>query len=73
MGSHAPKRSSVYWYAMSGIDGAKLTIPGSVFYDIFMGVELNPALDVLGDIKLFINGRTAMMAWPLMSVLKHAY
>ena len=46
----------------------ELTIPGNLLYDLFMGVELNPQIAKLGDIKLFINGRTGMMAWPLMLV-----
>lgn len=47
---------------------SKLTCIGNWLYDIFMGVELNPHVDVIGDLKLFVVGRTGMMIWPLVYV-----
>lgn len=39
---------------------------GSVIYDFYMGIELNPRLGDNFDLKLFSNGRPGMIAWTLM-------
>jgi 7-dehydrocholesterol reductase len=39
---------------------------GSVIYDFYMGIELNPRLGDSFDLKLFSNGRPGMIAWTLM-------
>lgn len=39
---------------------------GNLFYDICMGVELNPRLPIIDDVKLFVVGRVGMMGWPLV-------
>lgn len=31
-----------------------------------MGLELNPRIPVLGDLKLFVVSRIGMMVWPLV-------
>lgn len=43
---------------------------GSFFYDLFMGVELNPRLGsgaCAFDLKLFCNGRPGIAAWTLIN------
>ena len=40
---------------------------GSVFYDFFMGVELNPRIGNF-DFKLFFNGRPGIVAWTLINL-----
>lgn len=39
---------------------------GSMFYDVFMGIELNPRFGKYFDFKLFTNGRPGIIAWTLM-------
>jgi 7-dehydrocholesterol reductase len=39
---------------------------GSVMYDLYMGIELNPRLGKSFDLKLFHNGRPSIIAWTLM-------
>jgi 7-dehydrocholesterol reductase len=39
---------------------------GSVLYDLYMGVELNPRFGKYFDFKLFHNGRPSIIAWTLM-------
>lgn len=43
-----------------------LMTTGSVLYDIYMGVELNPRIGKYFDFKLFTNGRPGIVAWTLM-------
>lgn len=40
---------------------------GSFFYDLFMGVELNPRIGDF-DFKLFFNGRPGIVAWTLINL-----
>ncbi|KAK3699093.1 hypothetical protein QZH41_008890, partial [Actinostola sp. cb2023] len=40
---------------------------GSFFYDMFMGVELNPRIGDF-DFKLFFNGRPGIVAWTLINL-----
>ncbi|MES1908481.1 MAG: hypothetical protein MHM6MM_001409 [Cercozoa sp. M6MM] len=54
------------WMAPCHSDDSKWT--GSFFYDLFMGVELNPRMSKLHDWKLFLNGRPGLMLWPLISL-----
>lgn len=39
---------------------------GNMLYDICMGVELNPRLPIVDDLKIFVVGRVGMMIWPLI-------
>lgn len=39
---------------------------GSMIYDLYMGIELNPRFGDYFDFKLFINGRPGIIAWTLM-------
>ena len=39
---------------------------GSVLYDMYMGIELNPRFGKYFDFKLFHNGRPGIIAWTLM-------
>ena len=41
---------------------------GSLIADYFIGIELNPRLGDLFDLKLFHNGRTGMMAWTFIDI-----
>ncbi|KAM0154704.1 hypothetical protein ACHAQE_007094 [Botrytis cinerea] len=41
---------------------------GSVLYDLYMGIELNPRFGNHFDFKLFHNGRPGIVAWTLMYV-----
>lgn len=41
---------------------------GSIWYDMFMGVEFNPRLGELWDFKLFHNGRPGIIAWTLIDI-----
>jgi 7-dehydrocholesterol reductase len=41
---------------------------GSILYDIFMGVELNPRFGSMWDFKLFFNGRPGIIAWTLINI-----
>ncbi|KAI0244326.1 hypothetical protein L0F63_004681 [Massospora cicadina] len=52
-------------YAPSHPEDCKFS--GSLIYDIFMGVELNPRLGDL-DFKLFHNGRPGITAWTLINL-----
>ncbi len=40
---------------------------GNMFYDFFMGIELNPRIGKL-DLKLFFNGRPGIVAWSLINL-----
>jgi hypothetical protein len=40
---------------------------GSTFYDVFMGVELNPRFGDWFDFKLFYNGRPGILGWSLIN------
>ncbi|KAG0646757.1 7-dehydrocholesterol reductase [Hyphodiscus hymeniophilus] len=39
---------------------------GSMWYDLYMGIEFNPRLGRYFDFKLFCNGRMGMLLWTLM-------
>lgn len=39
---------------------------GSMIYDMYMGIELNPRIGDSFDFKLFTNGRPGIIAWTLM-------
>lgn len=41
---------------------------GSIIFDFFAGVELNPRFGHLWDFKLFHNGRPGIIAWTLISL-----
>lgn len=41
---------------------------GSWLYDLFMGIEFNPRLGGLFDLKLFHNGRPGIVAWTMINV-----
>jgi 7-dehydrocholesterol reductase len=41
---------------------------GSLIFDYFCGIELNPRLGDKWDFKLFYNGRPGIIAWTLMLV-----
>ena len=43
---------------------------GSLIFDFFVGIELNPRLGQLWDLKLFHNGRPGIIAWTLMWVFR---
>lgn len=48
---------------------------GSIFYDLCMGIELNPHVPIIDDLKMFIVGRIGMTLWPLVltafAILQH--
>ncbi|KAK3369770.1 ergosterol biosynthesis ERG4/ERG24 family-domain-containing protein [Lasiosphaeria ovina] len=46
---------------------------GSSVYDFFMGIELNPRLGEMFDLKLFSNGRPGMILWTLINFSNLAY
>jgi 7-dehydrocholesterol reductase len=46
---------------------------GSLIYDYYMGVELNPRLGDNFDLKLFSNGRPGIIAWTLVDISNMAY
>ena len=39
---------------------------GSMIYDFYMGIELNPRIGKQWDLKLFHIGRVGIVAWTLM-------
>ncbi|KAI1003624.1 7-dehydrocholesterol reductase [Podosphaera aphanis] len=41
---------------------------GSMVYDYYMGIELNPRIGKLWDFKLFTNGRPGIVAWTLIDL-----
>jgi 7-dehydrocholesterol reductase len=41
---------------------------GSIIYDFFMGIEMNPRIGDLWDFKLFHNGRPGIIAWTLINI-----
>jgi len=41
---------------------------GSIWYDMFMGIELNPRFGDWFDFKLFHNGRPGIVAWTLINL-----
>jgi len=41
---------------------------GSLFYNMFMGIEMNPRFGSLWDFKLFHNGRPGIVAWTLINL-----
>lgn len=43
-----------------------LKFSGSIIYDYYMGIELNPRIGEWFDFKLFHNGRPGIVAWTLM-------
>jgi len=47
-------------------DDCKFT--GSIVYDYFMGIELNPRIGKMFDFKLFHNGRPGIIAWSLINI-----
>ena len=59
------------YLAPSHPDDCKFT--GSIFYDYFMGIELNPRLGDSFDFKLFYNGRPGIVAWTLIDLSWMAY
>ncbi|PMD25796.1 ERG4/ERG24 ergosterol biosynthesis protein [Hyaloscypha hepaticicola] len=46
---------------------------GSVLYDMYMGIELNPRFGKYFDFKLFTNGRPGIIAWTLIDFSFIAY
>ncbi|TGO66835.1 hypothetical protein BOTNAR_0053g00280 [Botryotinia narcissicola] len=46
---------------------------GSVLYDLYMGIELNPRFGDHFDFKLFHNGRPGIIAWTLIDMSFIAY
>lgn len=40
---------------------------GNIFYDYYMGIELNPRIGKF-DFKLFFNGRPGIIAWTLINI-----
>jgi len=54
------------YYFPSHPDDCKFS--GSVLYDLFMGIELNPRFGELFDFKLFCNGRPGILAWNLINI-----
>ncbi|KAM3068487.1 hypothetical protein ACMFMF_009304 [Clarireedia jacksonii] len=46
---------------------------GSILYDLYMGVELNPRFGRYFDFKLFHNGRPGIIAWTLIAFLHSIY
>jgi len=42
-------------------------VSGSLFYDFYMGIELNPRIRSF-DFKLFFNGRPGIIAWTLINL-----
>jgi 7-dehydrocholesterol reductase len=46
---------------------------GSLIYDYFMGIELNPRFGEWFDYKLFYNGRPGILAWTLIDLSWIAY
>ncbi|QSZ32220.1 hypothetical protein DSL72_001793 [Monilinia vaccinii-corymbosi] len=46
---------------------------GSILYDMYMGIELNPRFGSYFDFKLFHNGRPGIIAWTLIDVSFVAY
>lgn len=41
---------------------------GSLIFDFFVGIELNPRFGELWDLKLFHNGRPGIIAWTLIDI-----
>jgi len=41
---------------------------GSLLYDAFMGIEMNPRFGELWDFKLFHNGRPGIVAWTMINI-----
>lgn len=39
---------------------------GNIFTDVFKGIELNPRIGRVWDLKLFHNGHCAMIGWTVM-------
>ena len=50
-----------------------MIVVGSVPYDFYMGIELNPRIGKHFDFKLFTNGRPGLIAWTLMSVSTYSH
>ncbi|KAB8298696.1 hypothetical protein EYC80_000871 [Monilinia laxa] len=46
---------------------------GSILYDMYMGIELNPRFGSYFDFKLFHNGRPGIVAWTLIDMSFIAY
>ena len=46
---------------------------GSIFFDYFCGIELNPRFGDNFDFKLFYNGRPGIIAWSLIDLSWMAY
>ncbi|WQF87934.1 Putative sterol reductase [Colletotrichum destructivum] len=46
---------------------------GSIAYDFYMGIELNPRIWGDFDLKLFTNGRPGIIAWTLIDLSNIAY
>lgn len=46
---------------------------GSVVYDYYMGIELNPRIGKYFDFKLYTNGRPGIVAWTLIDLSFIAY
>ncbi|KAH9208748.1 ergosterol biosynthesis ERG4/ERG24 [Leptodontidium sp. 2 PMI_412] len=62
-----------YWkaHAMPSHQGDR-KFGGSVWYDFYMGIELNPRLNNF-DVKLFTNGRPGIVAWTIIDLSFVAY
>ncbi|PQE18972.1 7-dehydrocholesterol reductase protein [Rutstroemia sp. NJR-2017a WRK4] len=68
--------ANVYGFLLSGFAYLKACISpthegdrkfsGSILYDLYMGVELNPRFGRYFDFKLFHNGRPGIIAWTLI-------
>lgn len=41
---------------------------GSIIFDYFVGIELNPRIGEWFDLKLFVIGRLGMLAWTLIDI-----
>ncbi|MCJ1280594.1 hypothetical protein MMC21_008423 [Puttea exsequens] len=41
---------------------------GSLIFDFFVGIELNPRIGQMWDLKLFHNGRPGIIAWTLIDL-----
>lgn len=59
------------YIAPSHPDDRKFT--GSLIYDYYMGIELNPRIGEWWDFKLFYNGRPGIIAWTLIDLSWMAY
>ncbi|KAF8541847.1 ergosterol biosynthesis ERG4/ERG24 [Trichophaea hybrida] len=74
---------NVYGYLLAAVAYVKahvapthqddLKFSGSIVYDYYMGIELNPRIGDWFDFKLFHNGRPGIVAWTLINLSFMAY